>query len=241
MFKNRRGIKVDGQKFGRLTVLETFWDTTPIKVKCICDCGAIGIYAKQDVYSGHTKSCGCLQSERSSIVNTVDHSDEVSDYGIRIINRSHKNDKGQWLWNCKCGYCDNIFQELPARILNNHVKSCGCIKHSSREKYIDNYLKSIGIDYKREITFNDLRMANGYPLRFDFAIFKNNSLDTLIEYYGEQHFYPVSVFGGEAGFQQTKIRDDMKDKYCHDHNIRLIRIPFTKTEAEIKEIINNIK
>ena len=37
------GTNVDGEKFGRLTVIETLWDESPVKLKCSCDCGVLYI------------------------------------------------------------------------------------------------------------------------------------------------------------------------------------------------------
>ena len=234
------GKEIDGKKFGRLTVIETMWNETPVRVKCSCECGNIGIYLKTDVMSGHTKSCGCLQSERTSEANFVNQASKVSDYGIEILTPSHQNKKGQWIWNCKCGYCGSVFQELPARVLNNHVKSCGCAKHSSREAFIKNYLLQLNADFMSEYKFDDLRTESGYPMRFDFAIFHNGALNCLLEHDGQQHFHPVSVFGGQDAFIKTQNHDMIKTKYCEDNNIKLIRIPYTKTENEIRELLDNI-
>ena len=237
------GKEIDGMKFGRLTVMETLWNESPVKVKCRCDCGATGIYIKSDVMQGHTQSCGCLQIERTSEANFVDQSDKISDFGVKIISKAEQNNKGQWLWNCQCGYCGAIFKELPARVMNNHVRSCGCLVSSSAEKYIEKYLKENNIDYISQYTFPDLFSNSSYrkyPLRFDFAVFKNNSLYCLIEYDGQQHFHPVSKFGGEKGFNESVERDKIKNQYCKDHNIKLIRIPYTVNTTEIKGIIQDI-
>ena len=74
------------------------------------------------------------------------------------------------------------------------------------------------------------------PLRFDFFI--NNSL--LIEYDGEQHFFPVY---GEDAFKTTIKHDDIKNKYTKENNIRLFRIPYWKKKniTKILETILNTK
>lgn len=65
--------------------------------------------------------------------------------------------------------------------------SCGCKKSSNKEKIIEDILKENNIQYKREYVFKDLKSPNNGYLRFDFAIFENNSLKYLIEYDGETH------------------------------------------------------
>ena len=63
-----RRLELTGKRFGRLTVLEdvgndkhgnSIW-------KCICDCEnqTIKIISSNNLERGHTKSCGCLYSEK---------------------------------------------------------------------------------------------------------------------------------------------------------------------------------
>ena len=233
------GKEITGQRFGRLIVLETLWEESPPKVKCLCDCGNIVVLRKNDVQDGHTRSCGCLQRECASSVNYVDHTDEISDYGVKIIKPHHQNNLGQWLWECECGVCNNHFTDIPARIMNGHVRSCGCLKSSSNETYISKVLDDLNIQYKTQYTFPDCKSDKNYPLYFDFAVFKDGKIFCLIEYDGEQHFHPVEPFGGEEGYKRTKIRDCLKDKYCKDKNIQLFRFSYMMTSDEIKEKIIN--
>ncbi len=233
------GKDINGKKFNRLKVLETLWDEKPAMVKCLCDCGKIVILNKNDVQCGHTKSCGCLQSEMASKANTVDYTGMVSNYDVTILKRHSKNDKGQWLWECKCK-CGNTFIDIPARVLNGHVRSCGCLLYSSREELIKNYLDSNRIDYIQQYSYQDCISKNGYRLRFDFAILNNGKVFCLIEYDGEQHFHPVEVFGGEDGFQKTVDNDSIKNEYCKCNNIPLFRLPYKLTDAQIIEKITNI-
>jgi len=234
------GKDINGKRFGRLVVLETFWELNPIKVKCKCDCGNVVILRKGDVQKMHTQSCGCLQKENTSKANDVDHTNKVSDYGIKIISKSHKNNLDQWLWKCKCGYCGKTFTDIPARILGNHVRSCGCLKTSSNELFIKSILDEHNIKYKTQYTFPDCKGYTNYPLYFDFAIFNNDNLLCLIEFDGQQHFFPNDLFGGKEEFVKTKERDEMKNKYCKDNNIKLYRFPYTINNIELKKKIINI-
>jgi len=63
-------------------------------------------------------------------------------------------------------------------------------------------------------------------LRFDFAVFENNSLLCLIEYQGEQHYQVVDIFDGETGFKQRQLNDQKKRDYCDKNNIYLLEIPY---------------
>lgn len=234
------GKNIDGMKFGRLTVIETLWDESPVKVKCLCDCGNTAILLKGKVQNGCTASCGCLRSEVFKKLQYRDYSGRKSEYGVEIICKSRTNKNGQWLWKCKCGFCGEEFEELPAKVFNGHTKSCGCYKKSYREKFIQDILNDIDADYKYQYSFDDCRSDTGHALKFDFAIFRDDHLYCLIEYDGEQHFRPVSIWGGDEAFQDTKRRDSIKNKYCFNNNIPLYRIPYTLTESEIREKITKI-
>jgi hypothetical protein len=48
----------------------------------------------------------------------------------------------------------------------------------------------------------------------------------MIEFDGKQHFKPIKFFGGEKAFEETQERDQRKNRYCRDHNIELVRIPY---------------
>ena len=234
------GKDINGKKFGRLVVLETLWEEQPPKVKCQCDCGNVVILRKSDVQSMHTQSCGCLQKERASEANTVDHTGKISEYGVKIIKPYSQNEIGQWIWECECGICGKHFYDIPARILNNHVRSCGCMKQSSNELFIENILKENGIDYQPQLTFDNCKSDKGYPLFFDFGIFKGDELFCLIEYDGAQHFKANDFFDGEEGLLRTQKRDEMKNKYCKDNGITLYRFSYLMNNDEIKREIMNI-
>ena len=158
--------------------------------KCICDCGKEVLTSKADVISGHTQSCGCLQSENTSKANEKDFSNYKSESGVLIKERNYKDKRGVWYWKCICPICGNEFSALPAKVISNHTTSCGCRIQSSRARIIEDYLIKISANYKKEVRFKDCK--NKYTLPFDFAIYdNNNNLMFLIEYDREQHYKPV--------------------------------------------------
>lgn len=93
------------------------------------------------------------------------------------------------------------------------------------EKRINKFLAKNNIQSKREFSIKGCRLKNN--LSFDFAIFNNDKLKCLIEYDGEQHYYPVF---GEDSFIQCLKSETIKNNFCEENNIKLIRIPFWESD-----------
>ncbi len=119
--------------------------------------------------------------------------------------------------------------------LNKFVagRRCPKCKRSTGEKRIADYLIDRGIDFKEEYSFEDLRGTGNGRLRFDFAIFKDGRLECLIEYDGKQHFEDTPIFSDNKNIQ---LNDKLKDEYCKQGNIKLIRINY-KDFSHIEEIL----
>lgn len=239
--RKRFAKNIEGKKFGRLTVLETIWSLEARKsqVRCLCDCGNEIIRLRQHVIDGSVKSCGCLLCDIASVNHDKDYSNYVSDFGIKILKKSSKNKYNQQLWECECGICGKHFVDLPIRIKNNHVRSCGCLVSSSSELFIAKFLDDNNISYIKQYTYDDCVSSNGNKLRFDFAVIKNNRVFCLIEYDGEQHYKPVDYFGGEKAFKIRQEYDETKNQYCFKNQIPLLRLPYYLSKDEIKSIILN--
>jgi hypothetical protein len=222
-----------GEKYGRLTIVDIIWEAERAKAVCKCDCGNDYIGIKSDIVGGHTKSCGCLHSEVTSIVNTKDWTGYVAESGVKFVKQHHMNNKGQWVWECECPFCGNPFYELPAKVNNGHTTSCGCRVQSFGESFIKAILEEIGTEFIPQYSFPDCKHIN--VLHFDFAIIKNNYVLGLIEYDGRQHFEPVDFFGRQEGFERTQKRDQIKNQYCKLNNIPLLRFKYTLSLSEIRE------
>lgn len=57
-----------------------------------------------------------------------------------------------------------------------------------------------------------------------------------VEYQGQQHFYPVKVWGGEQALAQVQARDARKVDLCRQAGVRLVTVDFTEplTEEHIR-------
>jgi very-short-patch-repair endonuclease len=72
-------------------------------------------------------------------------------------------------------------------------------------------------------------------LIFDFWI---PDLRICIEFDGKQHFEPIEWFGGVDKYETSKVKDAIKNKYCADNDIKLIRISY-KDYSNIEKILND--
>lgn len=101
------------------------------------------------------------------------------------------------------------------------------MRDSQMEVKIYEILKDAGLPFEEEYEFAGLVGKSGRPLRFDFCIFDDcGNIDFLIEAQGRQHYVPVGKFGGSKALWYQKYNDTLKRKYCLEHGLKLISIPY---------------
>ena len=133
---------------------------------------------------------------------------------------------------CKCLKCGETFYLRPDHIRRG-IGHSGCNKSLGEER-LEKYLKKHNINYIGQYRFGDcVRKERDMP--FDFYL---PDLNIAIEYDGVQHYEPVVKFGGEEGFAELKLNDYFKTNYCIEHNIKLIRVPYTEYDS-MEEFLNN--
>ena len=52
------------RKFGRLRVINIFMENGKLMADCVCDCGNMKTSVAYNLWTGMTKSCGCLRNDR---------------------------------------------------------------------------------------------------------------------------------------------------------------------------------
>lgn len=219
--------------FGDFTVLsrtdKTEKNSNNIIYRCKCNkCGneeeIVGNYLRL----GRKQYCSKCHIKNTTLIDLTGQ-----DFGYLTVLQRDTNPKyyGHFsdpYWVCKCNLCGSIKSIRGASLKNGSTKSCGCMK-SHGETLIAQILNDNNISYQREFTFDDLYLEQkNCKLRFDFAIFENNKLSHLIEYDGIQHFQARNDNGwnNEINLELTQLRDKIKNQYCQQHNIKLIRIKY---------------
>lgn len=217
-----------GQKFNRLTVIQQSQKRNSagqVYWICQCDCGNICEVCGVSLRNGHTKSCGCYNSEVNSAKGKNRLIDRTNQrYGkLTVISRA-ENKGIRSVWNCRCD-CGNIIQVTGDALQSGKTRSCGCLRTSWGEQAIQNVLEENHIPFVKEKTFPDCKLPSGRAPRFDFYV--NNSY--LIEFDGRQHFEQKA--GWNEPLEDIQARDQYKNQWCKEHNIPLIRIPYIERDT----------
>lgn len=79
--------------------------------------------------------------------------------------------------------------------------------------------------YNQHKTYEGLVGVGGNHLSYDFYVKVGNKC-WLIEYQGQQHYWPVDYFGGQSMFEIQQIHDARKYEYAECNGIPLIRISY---------------
>lgn len=219
---NKELEDLTGKTYNDLTVLNFAYTKNGNRYwHCKCKCGNEKDFKTTDLTTGKIKSCGCRKYLQ------IKPGDKFGKLTVirKIENKYSCN--GSILYECKCdcGIPSHIVSS--SRLIDGSIKSCGCGRQSSYgEENIKNLLNQSGISFIKEYKcqeLNQLYPTHGRPMAYDF--FVNNQY--IIEYDGKQHFtYRGSGWDTKEHFERTRKNDLIKNKYCFDHNIPLIRIPY---------------
>lgn len=228
-----------GQKFNRLTVLEKTLNKrgTSYLYNCICDCGNYTMATSTELKSGHKKSCGCLHTEQrhnlgcSKKVNLIGQT-----FGeLKVLEECLERKYERVQWKCQCS-CGKILIVTSKDLIENRKTHCGCKYVGSKgEEKIKNILLENNISFQTEYIFNDFISPEGRHYRFDFYLPEYNC---LIEYDGKQHYIYDKGYGSDI--KNIQHRDSIKNQYCIENNLLLIRIPYTHyNDLKIADLLPN--
>lgn len=218
-----------GLKFGKLTVLKRYGTNDDNKATwlCKCDCGNTTIVSGRHLRDGTTLSCGCLRKDklinRNHNLTKIKEGDSIN--GTLIKNIFYENGKAYCMAVCK--YCGNNFKTTIQHLQSNHTQSCGCNNASFGEQKIEEILLNNNIAFIKQKIFEDFFYKDTlqHP-KFDFYIISEKPY--VIEYDGIQHFHANGGWCTEEVVELNKKRDKIKNEYCKNNNIPIIRIPYLK-------------
>jgi len=225
----KKSRKIHGDKYD---YSKTIYKNSYTRVKISCP--THGVF--EQIPGNHTtnkRGCqNCSKKEKinklSSNVNEfIKKANTIHDNKYDYSNVKYKNAHTKVKIRC---LIHGEFKQVP----NSHLSGNGCpiCKNSKGEEKIRKLLEENNISFEFQKSFDGCKNINF--LYFDFYL---PDCNTCIEYDGLQHFKPIKHFGGKAGFIKNKKRDKIKNEYCHNNNIRLIRIKYNEKASKILSIL----
>jgi very-short-patch-repair endonuclease len=148
-----------------------------------------------------------------------------------LLSDTYIDIKTEYLWK----YIGDKLPKNEDRIFNLTADcfihgNCGHPYFSFKSKgaiILENLLMKNNIEFKKEKTFKGCKDKK--LLRFDFYL---PQLNKVIEVDGLQHTIFVELWGNIDGLKDRQRKDEIKNKYCENNNIKLIRIPYDGNKLE---------
>lgn len=123
--------------------------------------------------------------------------------------------------------CRNEWEVRPQNFLRGD--RCPHCLISKGEGKVKESLTNRNLSFKEQVKMGNSRK------RYDFLL----EDIIFIEYDGELHFIPKDHFGGDFNFNKRINNDKIKNQYCMDNKIPLIRIPYWEFNS-IEYILENV-
>lgn len=193
-------------------------------------CGSEYYKAPTDILSRRCKRCAAL-FQRKTNEQFIENIIALTGYEFSPLEPYKGAHEKIRMEHKICGY---IWKTTPHKFVSTG-RRCPKCNESKGESAIRRFLESNDINFIPQYRIKECKLKKALP--FDFGILKNGELLMLIEYDGEQHFKPIKSFGGEKAFSELQIRDKVKDKFCMENNIELLRIPYYRL-SEVDNILN---
>lgn len=205
---------------------------TPIRYKHKV-CGKIRTITPANFLSGHRCSyCAGLYEDTQTYKEKIKklYGNEyslISEYNKASEMVTIRHNKCNYEWNTNA---TNFIQG------KSHCPKC---QESKGERTVAEILDRYHVKYIQQYVFNDCKYKRVLP--FDFYLPDYN---LCIEYDGKQHYVKNEFFNDHDPFDERQIKDHIKNEYCKQHHINMLRIPYNHTkplETIISKRLNNIK
>lgn len=187
------------------------------------------------IRNGGVKSCGCKRlyglaspnypSEKRNVLNLTGQRFGLWTALYSVGQKEEYSNRAIY-WHCKCD-CGTEKDVSSQALVKGDSLSCGCV-HSYGERKIRKVLLDLGISFITEKTFiGCINPETDANLRFDFYL---PDYECCIEYDGEQHFRIAGGRFDEEALQNLQKRDQIKNNWCYNNGIILIRIPYQERD-----------
>lgn len=187
------------------------------KLKMKCDKGH-EFEMSWNNFKNHGQRCPiCMKKNQRRRRYNYDYVKQyIEDSGYELISKEYKDCKKPIIVKCpKHGEWTCTFDNFK-----NKDSRCPKCKNSKGENEVSNILNQLGVKYINKYRFADCKYKRA--LEFDFYL---EDYNTIIEYDGEFH-YTVTNRNSKEDFALQQKRDTIKNEYCRENDIKIIRIPY---------------
>jgi len=178
------------------------------------------LHERQRIDAVHKKQLRQIASHLKDlevIYNDIDLSESnrlkaMLDYSVRNLKNSVENTVRKEFGESKVGEAEWAGESVVYKIVCDLFPTHTVLRHQNPE-----WLDGLELDI--------------YVPQLAFAV----------EYQGEQHYLPISAWGGQAALNERKQRDQRKAQLCKKNGIALIAIDYDEplTKEHISDLLRN--
>lgn len=167
-----------------------------------------------------------VKFNRENYIYNVNHYFDLHNINCIALNLTGQKQGTADVIRCMCE-CGKYFTTTMDSIKTGQVRCPKCSHSVSKAEYkMIKWLDENKIDYIYQYRNENCRHKRKLPFDFYFP-----KLNLMIEVDGSQH-HKAAPFGGwdtaEQNLKDTQMRDGIKNQFCQDTGIHLIRIPTSK-------------
>lgn len=190
--------------------LSTIYINSKNKMRWKCDKHHVWNATLHDIVSG----AWCPYCAKRPIIGIVDCTNMAHKNNGICLSTTYINSKTALAWQCNSGH-------VWSATYSNVKRGTWCPECNKNNKIQTKLLEILRGIFSNYYVISNYRgfewlkvRKNGAGLEIDIYI---PEIKLAIEYDGEQHFYPVKLFGGSKTFYRRKQLDKLKDKKIKEH------------------------
>lgn len=216
---NLEDLKHQTLQMSNSILLQDEYVNNSTKMKFMCECGNIFYTSWTEFKNSCKRTCNKCSNTQKLTYGEVKEFIE-NNTSCRLISKDYNSVHQNIQIRCSCG---NIFETTFRSFRDRYTRACReCRKlKSNLELQVENILNELNLKYKEQYTFENC--VNKKKLPFDYYI---EEFNLLIEVDGEQHYSQYRFEDNELKFADRIYNDAIKNSYCEDNNIPLLRIPY---------------
>ena len=153
-----------------------------------------------------------------------------------IISDTYRNAQTKILF--RHNSCGRTFEMRPKDFLKPNGNRCPKCRSSRGELKSSQWFTNHNINFEHK--YKDETCKNDLILEFDFKVYKNDGTFVLYEFDGRLHFEPWDdTEKSKEHLLKQQENDEIKNKFCEENKITLIRINYKENlEEKLNEYFN---